>query len=126
RLNHSNIRTQHLLFPLIKQPQPIAAKLLQTFNITQHKLIQQLQKLIPHPQHHLPTFHYTPTPKKVIQLSIHQATKLHHNFLPTQHILLPFIPQNQPLPPTLFPNLHLNITKPPPQLLKPLPNPQIT
>ncbi|WP_398574660.1 Clp protease N-terminal domain-containing protein, partial [Staphylococcus epidermidis] len=102
--------TEHLFLGLMKHPQPIAPNLLQTFNITQHKLIQQLQKLIPHPQHQIPTLHYTPTPKKLIQLSIHQAPNLHHNFLPTHHILLPLITQNQRLPPPLFPNLHLNIT----------------
>ncbi|WP_186364472.1 hypothetical protein, partial [Staphylococcus hominis] len=66
--------------PLIKQPQPIPPKLLQSFNITQHKLIQQLQKLIPHPQQHSPT---------------HPPLLLSHIKQPTQ-IIQPFIQPIQP------------------------------
>ncbi|WP_313957291.1 Clp protease N-terminal domain-containing protein, partial [Staphylococcus epidermidis] len=84
-LNHSNIPTQHLFLPLIKHPQPIAPNLLQTFNITEHELIKQVQRLIRHAQEQIATLHYTPTPKKLIQLSIHQPPNLHHNFLPTHH-----------------------------------------
>ncbi|WP_392391752.1 Clp protease N-terminal domain-containing protein, partial [Staphylococcus capitis] len=56
--NHSNIPTQHLLLRLIKQPQAIAPKVLETFNITQHKLIQQVENLIDHRQEQIPTLHY--------------------------------------------------------------------
>ena len=34
RLNHSNIGTEHLLLGLMKEPEGIAAKVLESFNIT--------------------------------------------------------------------------------------------
>jgi hypothetical protein len=35
RLNHSNIGTEHLLLGLMKEPEGIAAKVLESFNITE-------------------------------------------------------------------------------------------
>ena len=32
------------------------------------------------------TLHYTPRAKKVIELSMDEARKLHHNFVGTEHI----------------------------------------
>ncbi len=88
RLNHSNIGTEHLLLGLMKEPEGIAAKVLESFNITEDKVIEEVEKLIGHGQDHVGTLHYTPRAKKVIELSMDEARKLHHNFVGTEHILL--------------------------------------
>lgn len=46
RLNHSNIGTEHLLLGLMKEPEGIAAKVLESFNITEDKVIEEVEKLI--------------------------------------------------------------------------------
>lgn len=48
RLNHSNIGTEHLLLGLMKEPEGIAAKVLESFNITEDKVIEEVEKLIGH------------------------------------------------------------------------------
>ena len=50
RLNHSNIGTEHLLLGLMKEPEGIAAKVLVSFNITEDKVIEEVEKLIGHGQ----------------------------------------------------------------------------
>lgn len=64
RLNHSNIGTEHLLLGLMKEPEGIAAKVLESFNITEDKVIEEVEKLIGHGQDHVGTLHYTPRAKK--------------------------------------------------------------
>ena len=44
RLNHSNIGTEHLLLGLMKEPEGIAAKVLVSFNITEDKVIEEVEK----------------------------------------------------------------------------------
>ena len=43
RLNHSNIGTEHLLLGLMKEPEGIAAKVLESFNITEDKVIEEVK-----------------------------------------------------------------------------------
>ena len=45
RLNHSNIGTEHLLLGLMKEPEGIAAKVLVSFNITEDKVIEEVENL---------------------------------------------------------------------------------
>ncbi|MDU4450694.1 MAG: Clp protease N-terminal domain-containing protein, partial [Staphylococcus lugdunensis] len=66
RLNHSNIGTEHLLLGLMKEPEGIAAKVLESFNITEDKVITEVEKLIGHGQEQAGTLRYTPRAKKVI------------------------------------------------------------
>ena len=46
----------------MKEPEGIAAKVLESFNIT--KVIEEVEKLIGHGQDHVGTLHYTPRAKK--------------------------------------------------------------
>ncbi len=63
--------------------------------------------------------HYTPRAKKVIELSMDEARKLHHNFVGTEHILLGLIElENQGVAARVFANLDLNITKARAQVVK--------
>ena len=55
-------RTEHLLLGLMKEPEGIA-KVLESFNITEDKVIEEVEKLIGHGQDHVGTLHYTPRAK---------------------------------------------------------------
>ncbi|OFU73988.1 ATP-dependent Clp protease ATP-binding subunit ClpC [Staphylococcus sp. HMSC10B09] len=125
RLNHSNIGTEHLLLGLMKEPEGIAAKVLESFNITEDKVIEEVEKLIGHGQEHSGTLHYTPRAKKVIELSMDEARKLHHNFVGTEHILLGLIRENEGVAARVFANLDLNITKARAQVVKALGSPEM-
>ena len=125
RLNHSNIGTEHLLLGLMKEPEGIAAKVLESFNITEDKVIEEVEKLIGHGQEHSGTLHYTPRAKKVIELSMDEARKLHHNFVGTEHISLGLIRENEGVAARVFANLDLNITKARAQVVKALGSPEM-
>ncbi|SUL32708.1 endopeptidase Clp ATP-binding subunit C [Staphylococcus aureus] len=109
RLNHSNIGTEHLLLGLMKNLKELLQSI-RKFNITEDKVIEEVEKLIGHGQDHVGTLHYTPRAKKVIELSMDEARKLHHNFVGTEHILLGLIREMKVLQQE-FCNLDLNITK---------------
>ena len=78
----------------MKEPEGIAAKVLESFNITEDKVIEEVEKLIGHGQEQMGTLHYT-LELKVIELSMDEARKLHHNFVGTEHILLGLIRENE-------------------------------
>lgn len=124
RLNHSNIGTEHLLLGLMKEPEGIAAKVLESFDITEEKVIAEVEKLIGHGQDNMGALHYTPRAKKVIELSMDEARKLQHNFVGTEHILLGLIRENEGVAARVFANLDLNITKARAQVVKALGNPE--
>ena len=124
RLNHSNIGTEHLLLGLMKEPEGIAAKVLESFNITEDKVIEEVEKLIGHGQTNGHTTLYTES-KKVIELSMDEA-QLHHNFVGTEHILLGLIRENEGVAARVFANLDLNITKARAQVVKALGSPEMS
>lgn len=126
RLNHSNIGTEHLLLGLMKEPEGIAAKVLESFDITEDKVIEEVEKLIGHGQEQMGALHYTPRAKKVIELSMDEARKLQHNFVGTEHILLGLIRENEGVAARVFANLDLNITKARAQVVKALGSPKMS
>lgn len=126
RLNHSNIGTEHLLLGLMKEPEGIAAKVLESFEITEEKVVEEVEKLIGHGQEQMGALHYTPRAKKVIELSMDEARKLHHNFVGTEHILLGLIRENEGVAARVFANLDLNITKARAQVVKALGSPELS
>ena len=48
----------------MKEPEGIAAKVLESFNITEDKVIEEVEKLIGHGQDQTGTLHYTQEPRK--------------------------------------------------------------
>src|SRR5699024_1410987 len=87
----ADILREHILLGLMKEPEGIAAKVLESFDITEEKVVTEVEKLIGHGQEQMGALHYTPRAKKVIELSMDEARKLHHNFVGTEHILLGLI-----------------------------------
>lgn len=124
RLNHSNIGTEHLLLGLMKEPEGIAAKVLEAFGITEEKVTKEVENLIGHGQEQVGAIHYTPRAKKVIELSMDEARKLNHTFVGTEHLLLGLIRENEGVAARVFANLDLNITKARAQVVKSLGSPE--
>jgi len=126
RLNHNNIGTEHLLLGLVKEPDGIAAKVLAAYNITEDKVVSEVEQLIGHGTDMGGTIQYTPRAKKVIELSLDEARKLNHNFVGTEHILLGLIRENEGVAARVLANLDLNITKARSQVVKLLGSPEMT
>lgn len=126
RLQHNNIGTEHLLLGLVKEPDGIAAKVLAEFDITEEKIINEVEQLIGHGTGLGGTIQYTPRAKKVIELSLDEARRLNHSFVGTEHILLGLIRENEGVAARVLANLDLNITKARAQVVKLLGSPEMS
>ena len=88
-LNHNYIGTEHILLGLIHEGEGVAAKALESLNISLDAVREQVQDIIGQGQQQ-PTGHipFTPRAKKVLELSLREALQLGHNYIGTEHILL--------------------------------------
>lgn len=123
-LKNSNIGTEHLLLGLVKEQEGIAAKVLASFNIDEQRVNEEVHNLITVGSETASSIHYTPRAKKVIELSMDEARKLHHNFVGTEHLLLGLIRESEGVAARVLANLDLNITKARAAVIKMLGNPE--
>src|SRR6266545_186327 len=95
-LNHNYIGTEHILLGLIHEGEGVAAKALESLNISLEAVRQQVEEIIGQGQS-APTGHipFTPRAKKVLELSLREALQLGHNYIGTEHILLGLIREGE-------------------------------
>ncbi len=95
-LNHNYIGTEHILLGLIREGDGIAAKALESLDISLEGVREQVQEIIGQGQQQ-PTGHipFTPRAKKVLELSLREALQLGHNYIGTEHILLGLIREGE-------------------------------
>src|SRR5437867_963654 len=95
-LNHNYIGTEHILLGLIHEGEGVAAKALESLNISLAAVRQQVEEIIGQgqaaPTGHIP---FTPRAKKVLELSLREALQLGHNYIGTEHILLGLIREGE-------------------------------
>jgi len=95
-LNHNYIGTEHILLGLIHEGEGVAAKALESLNISLDAVRQQVEEMIGQgqqaPSGHIP---FTPRAKKVLELSLREALQLGHNYIGTEHILLGLIREGE-------------------------------
>jgi hypothetical protein len=88
-LSHNYIGTEHILLGLIAEGQGVAAKALESLEVSLQEVRQQVEAIIGRgvkdPSGHIP---FTPRAKKVLELSLREALQLGHNYIGTEHILL--------------------------------------
>ncbi len=95
-LNHNYIGTEHILLGLIHEGEGVAAKSLESMNISLEAVRRQVEEIIGQgqqaPSGHIP---FTPRAKKVLELSLREALQLGHNYIGTEHILLGLIREGE-------------------------------
>jgi ATP-dependent Clp protease ATP-binding subunit ClpC len=95
-LNHNYIGTEHILLGLIHEGEGVAAKSLESMNISLEAVRHQVEEIIGQgqqaPSGHIP---FTPRAKKVLELSLREALQLGHNYIGTEHILLGLIREGE-------------------------------
>ncbi|MFM8956789.1 MAG: ATP-dependent Clp protease ATP-binding subunit, partial [Actinomycetota bacterium] len=95
-LNHSYIGTEHILLGLIHEGEGVAAKALESLNISLEAVRAQVEEIIGQggssPSGHIP---FTPRAKMVLELSLREALQLGHNYIGTEHILLGLIREGE-------------------------------
>ena len=93
-LDHNYIGTEHLLLGLVHEGEGIAARVLRTAGVDLDLLRAAVEDIIGRgdstPSGHIP---FTPSAKKVLELSLREALELGHNYIGTEHLLLGLIRQ---------------------------------
>ena len=111
-LNQNYIGTEHLLLGLIREEDGIAAKALESLDISLEDVHQQVEELIGRgtyvPTGHIP---FTPRAKKVLELSLREALQLGHNYIGTEHILLGLIREGEGVAAQVLLNLGADLEK---------------
>ena len=95
-LNHNYIGTEHILLGLIHEGEGVAAKALESLDISLQGVREKVQEKIG-PGENAPSGHipFTPRAKKVLELSLREALQLGHNYIGTEHILLGLIREGE-------------------------------
>jgi ATP-dependent Clp protease ATP-binding subunit ClpA len=105
-LNHNYIGTEHVLLALIHEREGVAAKALESLNISLEAARRQVKDIIGTGQlpsaGHIPL---TPRTKKVLELSLRESLQLGHNYIGTEHILLGLIREGEGIGAQVLQNL---------------------
>ena len=95
-LSHNYIGTEHILLGLIHEGEGVAARTLESMNISLEAVRRQIEEIIGHgqatPTGHIP---FTPRAKKVLELSLRESLQLGANYIGTEHILLGLIREGE-------------------------------
>jgi hypothetical protein len=91
-LSHNYIGTEHILLGLIHEGEGVAAKALESLDISLEAVRAQVEEIAGQgqqaPSGHIP---FTPRAKKVLDLALREALQLGHSYIGTEHILLGLI-----------------------------------
>jgi Clp amino terminal domain, pathogenicity island component len=88
-LKHNYIGTEHILLGLLREEQGLAARVLESLDITVEQVRGQVVRIVGHGEEETPgQIPFTPRAKKVLELAQHEALSLGHNYIGTEHILL--------------------------------------
>ena len=95
-LSHNYIGTEHILLGLIHEGEGVAAKALESLDISLEAVRAQVEEIIGQgqqaPSGHIPV---TPRAMMVLVLSLREALQLGHSYIGTEHILLGLIREGE-------------------------------
>jgi ATP-dependent Clp protease ATP-binding subunit ClpC len=95
-LRHNYIGTEHLLLGLMREEEGIAARVLESLDITLEEVRAQVARIIGQGEEvttgQIP---FTPRAKKVLELSLREGLSLGHDYIGTEHILLGLVRENE-------------------------------
>jgi ATP-dependent Clp protease ATP-binding subunit ClpA len=96
-LKHNYIGTEHLLLGLLREEEGLAARALESMDITIDEVRNQVRRIVGEGDEPLVSgqIPFTPRAKKVLELSLREAMALGHNYIGTEHILLGVVRENE-------------------------------
>jgi len=94
-LKHNYIGTEHLLLGLLREEEGLAARVLESLDITVEEVRAQVARIIGEGDEvttgQIP---FTPRAKKVLELALRESVSLGHNHIGTEHVLLGIVREN--------------------------------
>ena len=95
-LRHNYIGTEHILLGLLREEEGLAARVLESLDITTEEVRAQVAHIVGEGDEvtrgQIP---FTPRAKKVLELSLREALSLGHNYIGTEHILLGLVREGE-------------------------------
>ncbi len=89
RLKHNYIGTEHLLLGLLREREGIAAKILESLDISIEAVRNELENFVDQTEYQGATeVAFTPRAKRVLELALDETRRLSHKYVGTEHILL--------------------------------------
>ena len=92
RLSHNYIGSEHLLLGLLAEQEGVAARALESLNVTLTAAREQVEEIIgpgqQTPRGHIP---FTPRAKKILELALREALTMGSEVIDTEHLLLGLI-----------------------------------
>ena len=94
-LKHNSIGTEHILLGLLREEEGLAARVLDTLDITVEEVRAQVVRIVGQgDQVDTGQIPFTPRVKKVLELALQEALERDHNYIGTEHILLGLVREN--------------------------------
>jgi len=88
-LKHNYIGTEHLLLGLLREEESLAARVLESLDVTLEEAREQVLRIVGRGDEvTVGQIAFTPRAKKVLELSLRESQSLGHNYIGTEHILL--------------------------------------
>jgi len=95
-LKHNYIGTEHILLGLLREEEGVAARVLESLDITVEEVRVQVARIVGSGDELMAgQIPFTPRAKKVLELSLREALSLGHNWIGTEHILLGLARENE-------------------------------
>src|SRR5438128_784147 len=95
-LKHNYIGTEHILLGLLREEEGLAARVLESLDITVERVRAQVVRIVGSGEEvtsgQIP---FTPRAKKVLELALREALSLGHNYIGTEPILLGLVRENE-------------------------------
>lgn len=125
RLGHNYIGTEHLLLGLILLGEGVAVMVLNKLGVNLQLLRKEVEKAVgkgttTKPSESLP---FTARVKKVLALSAHEARRLGHDYIGTEHLLLGLLKEGEGEGANALKNLNVDLEKARQEVWKTLGNP---
>ena len=94
-LKHNYIGTEHILLGLLREEEGLAARVLESLDITVEEVRAQVARIVGQGDEvttgQIP---FTPRAKKVLELALRESRALGHQYIGTEHILLGLVREN--------------------------------
>jgi len=111
RFNHEYIGTEHILLGLVQEGSGVAATVLRNLGVDLDKIRQEVENMVKQgpPTTTMGQLPFTPRAKKVLELSMEEASSLGHNYVGTEHLLLGLIRENEGIAAQVLMNLGVKL-----------------
>ena len=111
RFNHEYLGTEHILLGLVQEGSGVAANVLKNMAIDLNKIRAEVENIVKTgptmvTMGQLP---FTTRAKKVLELSMEEASNLGHNYIGTEHLLLGLIKENEGIAAQVLLNLGVKL-----------------